>query len=129
MRVLIADDKDFIRRGVRAVLSEISDIQVCAEAVDGRDAVAKSVKFQPDVVIMDVVMPRLDGIDAIRLLHRIMPNVKILSLSHFDIPEVIDEIEKAGASAFLSKVLIGDKLVSSLRRVHNGEKFFGKNPD
>ncbi|MGB7438089.1 MAG: response regulator transcription factor [Candidatus Acidiferrum sp.] len=124
MRVLIADDQDFIRRGVRAALSEEKDIKVCAEAVDGNDAVAKSLQFRPDIIIMDIVMPRMDGIDAIRLLRKALPETKILSLSQYDIPEMVNEVEKAGASAFLSKLLIWDKLVPSLRRVHQGETFF-----
>jgi two-component system, NarL family, response regulator LiaR len=124
MRVIIADDQDFIRRGVRAVLSEEEDIEVCAEAVDGKDALVKSLELRPDVVIMDIVMPRMDGIEATRLLRKALPQSKILSLSQYDIPEMISEIRKAGADAFLSKLLIWDKLIASLRRVHLGETFF-----
>jgi len=124
MRVLIADDQDFIRRGVRAALSEEEDIEVCAEAVDGNDALAKSLQFRPDIIIMDIVMPRMDGIDAIRLVRKALPQAKILSFSQYDIPEMVKEAEKAGASAFLSKLLIWDKLVPFLRRVQLGEAFF-----
>jgi two-component system, NarL family, response regulator LiaR len=121
MRVLIVDDQEFIRRGLRATLSAEKDIEVCAEAVDGRDALAKSLEFRPDVVIMDIVMPRMDGIDATRLLRKALPQAKVLTLSQYDIPEMISEVEKAGAAAFVSKLLIWDKLVPSLRRVHLGE--------
>jgi two-component system, NarL family, response regulator LiaR len=124
MRVLIADDQEFIRRGVRAALSEEKDIRVCAEAVDGRDALVKSLELRPDVIIMDIVMPRMDGIDAIRLLRKAWPQVKILSLSQYDVPEMVAEVEKAGASAFVSKLLIWDRLVQSIRRVQHGEPFF-----
>jgi two-component system, NarL family, response regulator LiaR len=124
MRVVIADDQEFIRRGLRAVLSDEKDIEVCAEAVDGKDALIKSLELRPDVVIMDIVMPRMDGIEATRLLRKALPQVKILSLSQYDIPEMVNEVEKAGAAAFVSKLLIWDKLVSSLRRVHLGETFF-----
>ncbi|MGB2666434.1 MAG: response regulator transcription factor, partial [Candidatus Acidiferrum sp.] len=72
----------------------------------------------------DIVMPRMDGIEATRLLRKALPQVKILSLSQYDIPEMVNEVEKAGAAAFVSKLLIWDKLVSSLRRVHLGEAFF-----
>ena len=124
MRVLIADDQDFIRRGVRAVLSDQEDIQVCAEAIDGRDALVKALELRPDIIIMDIVMPRMDGIQATRLLRRALPEAKILSLSQYDIPEVVSEVELAGASAFVSKFLIWDNLVASLRRVQLGEMFF-----
>jgi DNA-binding NarL/FixJ family response regulator len=124
MRVLIADDQDFIRRGVRAVLSEEKDIKVCAEAVDGRDALVKALELKPDVVIMDIIMPRMDGIEAIRLIHKALPQAKILSLSQYDIPEMVNEVQQAGAAAFVSKLLVWDKLVPSLRRVQLGETFF-----
>jgi NarL family two-component system response regulator LiaR len=80
MRVLMADDQEFIRRGVRAALSEEKDIEVCADAVDGRDALAKSLEFRLDVVIMDSIMPRMNGIEATRLLRKALPQTKILSL-------------------------------------------------
>jgi DNA-binding NarL/FixJ family response regulator len=123
MRVLIADDHDFIRRGLRDVLSEEKDIEVCAEAVDGRDALVKSLEFRPDVVIIDIIMPRLDGIDAIRLIRKALPETKIVSLSLYDVPEMVDEVEQAGAAAFVSKLLVWDNLVPLLRRVQIGETF------
>ena len=124
MRILIADDQEFIRRGVRAALSEEKDIEVCAEAIDGRDALVKSLELRPDIVIMDIIMPRMDGIKATRLIRKVLPQTKILSLSQYDIPGVVKEVEKAGAAAFVSKLLVWDKLVLSLRRVQFGETFF-----
>jgi DNA-binding NarL/FixJ family response regulator len=124
MRIIIADDQDFIRRGLRAVLSEEKDIKVCAEAIDGRDALVKALELKPDVVIMDIIMPRMDGIEAIRLIHKALPQAKILSLSQYDIPEMVNEVQQAGAAAFVSKLLVWDKLVPSLRRVQLGEAFF-----
>jgi DNA-binding NarL/FixJ family response regulator len=124
MRVLIADDQDFIRRGVRAVLSDEKDIEVCAEAIDGRDALVKALELRPDVVIMDIIMPRMDGLQATRLLRKALPETKILSLSQYDVPEMVKEVEQAGAAAFVSKLLVWDELVRSLRRVQLGETFF-----
>jgi DNA-binding NarL/FixJ family response regulator len=124
MRIIIADDQDFIRRGLRAVLSEEKDIKVCAEAIDGRDALVKALELKPDVVIMDIIMPRMDGIEAIRLIHKALPQAKVLSLSQYDIPEMVSEVQQAGAAAFVSKLLVWDKLVPSLRRVQLGEAFF-----
>lgn len=124
VRVIIADDQSFIRRGLRALLSGEKDIVVCAEAVDGGDALAKSLELKPDVVIMDIVMPRMDGIEATRLVRKVLPQAKVLSLSQYDIPEMISEAQKAGAAAFVSKLLVWDKLIPSLKRVYLGEPFF-----
>jgi DNA-binding NarL/FixJ family response regulator len=124
VRVLIADDQPFICRGLRALLSVEEDIEVCAVAVDGRDALAKSFEHRPDIVIMDVVMPMMNGIEATRTLRKSLPKAKIVCLSQYDIPEMVKEAEKAGASAFVSKLWIWDKLVASLRRVELGEPFF-----
>jgi DNA-binding NarL/FixJ family response regulator len=95
-----------------------------AKRIDGRDALAKSLQLRPDVVIMDIIMPRMDGLDAIRLIRKALPEVKILSLSQYDIPEMVNEAEQAGAAAFVSKLVVWDKLVPSLRRVQLGEAFF-----
>jgi DNA-binding NarL/FixJ family response regulator len=124
VRVLIADDQTFIRQGLSAVLSDEKDIEVCAEAVDGRDALAKSLEFRPDVVIMDLIIPRLDGLEATKLIRKALPKLKVLSISQYDIPEMVKEAEKAGAAAFVPKLLIWDKLIPSLRRVHLGDAFF-----
>ncbi len=124
MRVLIADDQDFIRRGVRAVLSDEKDIEVCADAIDGRDALVKALQLKPDVVIMDIIMPRMDGIKATRLLRKVLPETKILSLSQYGSPELVNEVKRAGAAAFVSKLLVWDKLVQSLRKVQVGEALF-----
>lgn len=124
MRVIIADDQTFIRQGLRAVLADEKDIEVCAEAIDGNDALTKSLQLRPDVVIMDLIMPRMDGLEATRLIRKALPKAKIVSISQYDIPEMVTQAEKAGASAFVSKLLIWDKLISSLRRVQLGETFF-----
>jgi DNA-binding NarL/FixJ family response regulator len=124
MRIIIADDQDFIRHGLRALFSGEKDIEICAEAVDGGDALAKSLELRPDVVIMDIIMPRMDGIEAIRLIRKALPQAKILSLSQYDLPEMVNEVEKAGAAAYVSKLLIWDKLLPALRRVQLGEAFF-----
>jgi PAS domain S-box-containing protein len=115
VRVLIVDDQEFIRRGVRAVLIEEEDIEVCGEAVDGRDAIAKALELKPDVILMDIRMPRLDGLEAAREIHRNLPDVHIITLSQYDLPEVITEAMEAGAVTHVSKLFVWTLLVPALR--------------
>ena len=116
MRVLIADDQEFIRRGLRAVLSE-SDIEVCGEAIDGREAILKARDLNPDVVIMDISMPRFDGLEATREMRRLLPHIPVLTLSQYDTAEVRREALNAGAASHVSKTLVWTTLVPALRNV------------
>jgi DNA-binding NarL/FixJ family response regulator len=116
VRVLIADDQEFIRRGLRAVLSE-SDIEVCGEAIDGREAILKARDLNPDVVIMDISMPRFDGLEATREMRRLLPHIPVLTLSQYDTAEVRREALNAGAASHVSKTLVWTTLVPALRNV------------
>lgn len=115
MRVLIVDDQEFIRRGLRAVLTEEEDIEVCGEAVDGREAIAKASELKPDVVLMDIRMPRMDGLEAAREIHRNLPEIHIITLSQYDLPEIIKEAMEAGAVTHVSKLFVWTLLVPALR--------------
>lgn len=117
MRVLVVDDQEFIRRGIRAVLSETADIEVCGEAVDGREAVTLALQLKPDVVIMDISMPRMDGLQATRRIRRILPRIRVMTLSQYDEPEVVREALEAGAATHVSKWSVWTKLVPALREV------------
>ena len=123
MRVLIVDDQEFIRRGVRAVLSETKDIEVCGEATDGREAVAKALQLKPDLIIMDISMPRMDGLQATRRIRRVLPKVRVMTLSQYDEPEIIKEAMEAGAATHVSKLSVWTKLLPALRRVELGDTF------
>jgi PAS domain S-box-containing protein len=116
VRVLIADDQEFIRRGLRAVLSD-SDIEVCGEAIDGREAILKARDLNPDVVIMDISMPRLDGLEATREIRRLLPHIPVLTLSQYDTAEVRREALNAGATSHVSKTLVWTTLVPALRNL------------
>jgi PAS domain S-box-containing protein len=116
VRVLIADDQEFIRRGLRAVLSD-SDIEVCGEAIDGREAILKARDLNPDVVIMDISMPRFDGLEATREMRRLLPHIPVLTLSQYDTAEVRREALNAGATSHVSKTLVWTTLVPALRNV------------
>jgi DNA-binding NarL/FixJ family response regulator len=83
MRVLIADDQEFVRRDLCAVLCEAKDVEVCAVAIDGRDALAKSLEFRPDIVIIDIITPRIEGIEATRLLRKALPQTRVSTSTTF----------------------------------------------
>jgi DNA-binding NarL/FixJ family response regulator len=122
IRVLIADDQSMIRTGFRMVLSAESDIEVVGEAVDGEHAVGATKRFRPDVVLMDIRMPRLDGIEATRrLLEDAGAAPRVLILTTFDLDEYVYESLRAGASGFLLKNAPAEQLVEAIRVVAGGD--------
>lgn len=117
LRVLIADDQPLMRAGFRAVLEATGEMEVVAEAGDGRDAIAAARTTRPDVILMDIRMPHLDGIEAIRQL----PNHRVLVLTTFGLDEYIVEALRAGASGFITKDVPAQELVHAVRVVAAGE--------
>jgi DNA-binding NarL/FixJ family response regulator len=117
LRLLIADDQPLMRAGFRAVLEATGEMQVVAEAGDGSEAIAAARATKPDVVLMDIRMPNLDGIEAIRQL----PNHRVLVLTTFGLDEYIVEALRAGASGFLTKDVPADELVHAVRVVAAGD--------
>ncbi len=119
--VLIADDHALVREGIIAFLKPCDDIEVVAEASDGLEAVEKVKKYNPDVVLMDIGMPKLGGLEATIELKRIHPDIKILVLTQYDDKEYISRFLKAGVSGYLLKRAVGSELVSAIRAVQRGE--------
>jgi DNA-binding NarL/FixJ family response regulator len=117
LRLLIADDQPLMRAGFRAVLEATGEMEVVAEAGDGLEAVSAARTTRPDVVLMDIRMPHLDGIEAIRRL----PNHRVLILTTFGLDEYIVEALRAGASGFITKDVPADDLVRAVRVVAAGE--------
>ncbi|MBA3312397.1 MAG: response regulator transcription factor [Planctomycetaceae bacterium] len=103
VRVLIVDDHRIVRAGLIGLLSTRPEIDVVGEASDGFEAVDLAERLEPDVVLMDVTMPRLNGIDATRLLHRKRPEIRIIGLSMHDSREIEDAMKLAGARQFITK--------------------------
>ncbi|HXK05672.1 MAG TPA: response regulator transcription factor [Verrucomicrobiae bacterium] len=124
IRVLLADDHTLIRAGLRMVVDAQSDLSVVGEASDGREAVALAAKLKPDVVIMDVGMPNLNGIEACRQIHAELPDTQVAMLSmHSDEGYVLRAL-KAGAKAYLLKDSAEADLATAIRAVAAGKSFF-----
>jgi DNA-binding NarL/FixJ family response regulator len=120
IRVLIVDDQDLVRAGFRMILEQ-AGIQIAGEAGDGVDAVAQAVATTPDVVLMDVRMPRMDGIEATRRIHQRLPDVKVVALTTFDLDEYVYDVIRAGAVGFLLKDISPADLVHSIHAVARGD--------
>jgi DNA-binding NarL/FixJ family response regulator len=123
IRVLIVDDHAILREGIRALLAAHDDIEVVGEAADGREAVEKVHQLTPDVVLMDVAMPLMDGLEATRRIRKGNPKTKVLILTQYDNKEYILSSIKVGASGFVPKRVVASELVSVIRAVHLGDSF------
>ena len=121
IRVLVADDQELVREGLAMILAAQPDIDVVGEAIDGVHAVAMAKELQPDVVLMDVRMPRLDGIDATRRVLAAVPHCHVLVLTTFDVDEAVLSALRAGASGFLLKDTPRRSLIAAVRAVAEGD--------
>jgi DNA-binding NarL/FixJ family response regulator len=122
VRVLIVDDQALVRTGFRMILEAESDMEVVGEAADGREAIDETRRLRPDVVLMDVRMPELDGIEATRrLLERDPVDAKVVMLTTFDMDEYVYEALQAGASGFMLKDVPPEQLVTGIRAVASGD--------
>jgi DNA-binding NarL/FixJ family response regulator len=113
-RILIADDHDAARRGIRMLIESHSDWTVCAEARDGSDAVEKARRFRPDVVLLDVSMPRLNGLDAAREIRRVAPAAQTVVLTTHVADQLAGEARRAGAAEVIAKSHAGDTLIPAI---------------
>jgi NarL family two-component system response regulator LiaR len=120
IRVLIADDHVIVRKGIRALLATEKGIEVVGEAKDGREALAQAHRLRPDVVLMDLVMPVMNGVDTIRLISEQLPDVRILVLTSFTGLDKIFPAIKAGALGYLLKDSSPQELVDAIRQVYCG---------
>ena len=121
IRIIIADDHAIVRKGIRAVLRNVPDIDVVGEAATGWEAIAEVTRLQPDVVLMDLAMPELDGIEAIRRIMNDHPEVRILVLTSFASEDKIFPAIKAGALGYHLKDSTPEELMEAIRQVHRGE--------
>lgn len=123
IRIIIADDHSLVREGIAAYLKCYDNIEVIAEASDGLEAIEKTRQFHPDIVIMDVAMPRLGGLEATVEIIKNDPSVKILVMTQYDDKEYILRFLKAGVSGYLLKKAVGTDLISAINAIMAGETY------
>jgi NarL family two-component system response regulator LiaR len=121
IRVLVADDHEIVRKGICALLDTVPDIEVVGEAHDGREAIAEAQRLLPDIILMDLVMPGTDGVEAIRRIRAFRPEVRVLVLTSFCGDDKLFPAIKAGAAGYLLKESGPQELVQAIRQVHGGQ--------
>ncbi len=123
IKVLLADDHIVVRQGLRALLTSEPDIEIVGEADNGRQAVQLAKKDMPDVVVMDIAMPVLNGLEATRQIKKIIPSIKVLVLTMYENEESVFQILKAGASGYLIKDSAVTELVTAIRAIRQGDSY------
>lgn len=123
IRVILADDHAILREGLKYLLESSGQVEVIGEASNGREAVDLATSLQPDVVVMDIAMRDLNGVDATRLIKQAEPQVKVLVLSMYATEQYVSEIVKAGASGYLVKEAAGEELLKAISTVAEGGVF------
>jgi NarL family two-component system response regulator LiaR len=121
IRILLVEDHVLVRQGTRQLLEREQDLEIIGEAGDGEEAVQLASQLKPDVVIMDVALPKLSGIEATRQIKALLPSTIVLALTGYDNDEYIFSLLEAGAAGYLLKDVSGDELIGAIRAVYTGE--------
>ena len=123
IRAIVVDDHTILRDGIRTLIDLYDDIEIVGEASEGKEAIALTQKLRPDVVIMDLALPGMDGMEATRCIKKQFPQVKVLVLTQYDDREYVLSAVKAGASGYVPKKALGADLVAAVRSVHKSHFF------
>jgi len=123
IKILIADDHKILRQGIRSLLASQEDFEVVAESSDGQETVKETLKHKPDVVLMDIAMPNLNGFEATRQIKKKLPEVKILVLTMYRDDEYVLQALQAGVSGYVLKDVAVEELITAIRAVHNNQYF------
>jgi len=123
MRILVADDHALLRDGIRSLLSAYDDMEIIGEAIDGKDAIEKAKELEPDIIIMDIAMPVMDGLQATRHITKLLPEAKVIMLTQHDNREYKTLCQGIGASGFVPKRALAQELVSAIRAVEEGHSY------
>jgi DNA-binding NarL/FixJ family response regulator len=124
IRILLADDHAVVRQGLRALLSSVADFLVVGEAANGRQAIQLAKDLRPNVAVIDVAMPVLNGLEATRQITRALPNTKVLILSSYSNDEYVRQLTESGARGYLIKQTAADVLIKAIRETHKGNAYF-----
>jgi DNA-binding NarL/FixJ family response regulator len=124
LRVLVVDDHESVRKGVCAILASRPELEICGEATDGREAIAKASELHPEVVVMDVSMPGMDGISAAREILKSQPETRIIILSMHDSRQLLESARKIGIRGYVTKSQAGTALLDAVEAVHQDREFF-----
>ena len=124
VRILVADDHEVVRKGLRAMLASRPGWEVCAEASDGREALAEAAKHQPDIIVMDINMPEMNGLEATRKILEQLPRTQILILSAHDSENLVREMLTSGARGYVLKSDIGEDLIAAVEALCRGRLYF-----
>jgi DNA-binding NarL/FixJ family response regulator len=123
IKVLIADDHTLVRQGIRSLLALAADIEIVGEAADGRQAIEKVRQFAPDVVLMDLAMPKMGGLEATRRIRKEFPATKVIAVTQYDDSEYVVPVIEAGARGFVTKMASPLELASAIQAVYRGDSF------
>ena len=123
IKVLVVDDHAMFRQGIRALLEGCEDVEIVGEATEGREAIEKVLQLAPQVVLMDIAMPVMGGLEATRRIQKESPNTKVLVLTQYEDSEYILSLLRAGAKGYISKTATASELISAIRTVHQGESY------
>jgi two-component system response regulator NreC len=123
VKLLVADDHKIFRQGIKKLLEEEPDLQVVGEAADGREAVKKATELKPDVILMDIAMANLNGLEATKQIKKVLPSVKVIVVTMHKNEEYILQSFQAGASGFILKEGAVEELVSAIRSIHQDKSF------
>jgi DNA-binding NarL/FixJ family response regulator len=126
IRILLADDHRITREGLRAILDQEKGLEIVGEAENGREAVRMAGKLSPDIVIMDVAMPELNGVEGTRKILEENPGIRVIALSMHSGKQFVAKMMEAGASSYLLKDCAGDELLKAIRVVNDGGKYLGQ---
>jgi DNA-binding NarL/FixJ family response regulator len=124
LRILVADDHETVRKGVSAILTSHQDLEVCGEAANGREAVEKANELQPDLIILDITMPKLNGFEAALEIRKTMPAVPILFLSMHDGRQMLQASKTAGVQGYVTKTQASETLLHAVDALLRGDVFF-----
>jgi DNA-binding NarL/FixJ family response regulator len=128
MRILVVDDNEYVRRGVLNILTSNKDLEVCGVALDGHEAIQKAAELAPDLILLDISMPGMDGLEAARILRTEVPAAKILIMSQHDPDQILQRALDAGAQGCVDKGRLATDLLPSIERIMRSHGIGAGNP-